>query len=339
MLPGPQMTSTAAHRLGAVGQGADGLGPADGVHLVDAGDRGGGQRRPGRPTRWRGRAGRTARPRRRRPPGPGPRSSARSTGRPPVRRARSSRPGRPAGEGADDDAVGVVDDLGAELRLGGCAAIRSRANSRASRTSVGSRRRARRRSRRRAPGSRSSATPSKRSVSSSEASSPRSRTSARISRTAATGSSPSTVGPRQATVEVGDAAEVESVQHGGHGTDGADRPANEIGRLATREPPSRPPLDAVDPRPGPRPVEGVGRPGPRHRPGRPRWATCTRSSVTSGRRTVDSPGRSGGFPKRLDPGLSRPKTAPAPRGRRAGDRGGGALCRRLPGGGNLVRSQ
>jgi hypothetical protein len=37
---------------------------------------------------------------------------------------------------------------------------------------------------------------------------------------------------RQPTVEVGDSAEVESFQHGGHGTDGADRPANEMGDCA-----------------------------------------------------------------------------------------------------------
>ena len=41
------MTSTAGTRLGPVGQGADGLGPADAVHLVDAGDGRRGQDRRG----------------------------------------------------------------------------------------------------------------------------------------------------------------------------------------------------------------------------------------------------------------------------------------------------
>ncbi len=42
-LPGPTITSTGADGLGAVGEGADGRGTADPVHLVDPGERGGGQ--------------------------------------------------------------------------------------------------------------------------------------------------------------------------------------------------------------------------------------------------------------------------------------------------------
>ena len=41
--PGPTITSTARDRLGAVGEGGDGLGAADGVHGVGAGDGRGGQ--------------------------------------------------------------------------------------------------------------------------------------------------------------------------------------------------------------------------------------------------------------------------------------------------------
>ena len=59
-----------ADRLGAVGHRGDGLRAADPVHLVDAGDGGGGQRHVRHPTVG-ARAARTARSRARRPPGPG----------------------------------------------------------------------------------------------------------------------------------------------------------------------------------------------------------------------------------------------------------------------------
>ena len=45
MLPGPVTRSTLAARAGAVGEHRDRLGAADGVHLVDAEQRAGGQDR------------------------------------------------------------------------------------------------------------------------------------------------------------------------------------------------------------------------------------------------------------------------------------------------------
>ncbi len=81
------------HRLGAVGHGADGLGAADGVHLVDPGD-GGGRQGGRRHGSGPGPVARTGPPGPRRPPGPGWRSSAPCWDRSPDHRARSSRHGR-----------------------------------------------------------------------------------------------------------------------------------------------------------------------------------------------------------------------------------------------------
>ena len=94
--PGPTITSTAPDRLGAVGHRGDGLRAADAVHLVDAGERGRGERGRRR-TRRRGPGGTHSTTSA--DPGDARRDRGHQHGRRirrPDRRARSSRRGRPA---------------------------------------------------------------------------------------------------------------------------------------------------------------------------------------------------------------------------------------------------
>ena len=130
----------------------------------------------------------------------------------------------------------------------------------------------RRRARPGHPQRRRGATPSKRSVSSRSAASPRPRTSARMARTAATGSSPPTVGPGQRGAEVGGAAQVESVQHGG----GRSRAVERCTRTGRRSTP-RAQAGSVPPRP----LDSAARTAERWRPGRTLPSACADAELPS----------------------------------------------------------